>query len=166
MDLHNASMSHSLLDLIFTQFLGLYVCCPLCFSLPCIAIGRVVLERPEYGYATYSFELVQGLPVEWQVQWLITVMSAASTGHAALLENRQLVVNQSFPSLPLHALKSLILLGTCATWASAVIWSIILSHDCLHGAPCCEHDEHLKHVVNLMSVYVLISCPGLRYVIS
>lgn len=30
--------------------------------------NRVVLERPEYGYATYSFELVQGLPVEWQVQ--------------------------------------------------------------------------------------------------
>ncbi|XP_024364024.1 uncharacterized protein [Physcomitrium patens] len=54
--------------------------------------NRIVLERPEYGYATYFFELVQSLPVKWQTQRLIAVMSVASTGRAALLENRQLVV--------------------------------------------------------------------------
>nr|PNR29646.1 hypothetical protein PHYPA_028340 [Physcomitrium patens] len=54
--------------------------------------NRIVLERPEYGYATYFFELVQGLPVKWQVQRLIAVMSVATTGRAALLDNRQLVV--------------------------------------------------------------------------
>ncbi|KAG0555503.1 hypothetical protein KC19_12G173800 [Ceratodon purpureus] len=54
--------------------------------------NRIVLERPEYGYATYFFELVQKLPVRWQVQRLITVMSVATTGRAALLENRPLEV--------------------------------------------------------------------------
>ncbi|KAK8467053.1 hypothetical protein PHAVU_008G236600 [Phaseolus vulgaris] len=29
--------------------------------------NRIVLERPEYGYATYFFELVESLPVQWQV---------------------------------------------------------------------------------------------------
>jgi hypothetical protein len=52
------------------------------------------MERPEYGFATYFFELVQSLPVKWQVQRLITVMSVASTGRAALLENRQLEVSE------------------------------------------------------------------------
>lgn len=56
-----------------------------------------MLERPEYGYATYFFELVQGLPVKWQVQRLIAVMSVATTGRAALLDNRQLVVNLTQP---------------------------------------------------------------------
>jgi hypothetical protein len=55
-----------------------------------------VLERPEYGFATYFFELVQKLPVKWQVQRLITVMSVATTGRAALLVNRQLEVDLSF----------------------------------------------------------------------
>jgi hypothetical protein len=53
------------------------------------------MERPEYGYATYFFELVQNFPVKWQVQRLITVMSVATTGRAALLENRQLEVDRS-----------------------------------------------------------------------
>lgn len=52
------------------------------------------MERPEYGFATYFFELVQSLPVKWQVQRLITVMSVASTGRAALMENRQLEVSE------------------------------------------------------------------------
>lgn len=55
-----------------------------------------MLERPEYGYATYFFELVQKLPVRWQVQRLITVMSVATTGRAALLENRPLEVGPFF----------------------------------------------------------------------
>lgn len=59
------------------------------FPLQC----RIVLERPEYGFATYFFELVQSLPVRWQVKRLVTVMSVASTGRAALLENRQLEVS-------------------------------------------------------------------------
>ena len=54
-----------------------------------------MLERPEYGYATYFFELVQKPSVDWQVQRLITVMSVASTGRAALLENRPLEVHLS-----------------------------------------------------------------------
>jgi hypothetical protein len=55
--------------------------------------NRIVLERPEYGFATYFFELVQSLPVRWQVKRLVTVMSVASSGRAALLENRQLEVS-------------------------------------------------------------------------
>ncbi|KAH8970470.1 hypothetical protein BDL97_02G089700 [Sphagnum fallax] len=56
--------------------------------------NRIVLERPEYGFATYFFELVQSLPVRWQVKRLVTVMSVASSGRAALLENRQLEVGR------------------------------------------------------------------------
>eukprot|EP00249_Psilotum_nudum_P021298 c28057_g1_i1 orf=534-2480(-) len=56
--------------------------------------NRIVLERPEYGYATYFFELVDTLPLKWQVGRLIKVMGAATVGRTAVLENRPLEVNQ------------------------------------------------------------------------
>ncbi|XP_024542497.1 uncharacterized protein LOC9648160 isoform X1 [Selaginella moellendorffii] len=52
--------------------------------------NRIVVERPEYGFATYFFELVQSLPVKWQVDRLIKVMSCVCNCRAALLENRPL----------------------------------------------------------------------------
>ncbi|KAJ7538929.1 hypothetical protein O6H91_11G068600 [Diphasiastrum complanatum] len=54
--------------------------------------NRIVLERPEYGYATYFFELVQELPVRWQVQRVVKVMSVTNNCRAALVENRALEV--------------------------------------------------------------------------
>lgn len=54
--------------------------------------NRIVLERPEYGNATYFFELVQCLPVKWQVLRLIRVLSVTALGKTALLENRPLQV--------------------------------------------------------------------------
>ncbi|KAI5069118.1 hypothetical protein GOP47_0015419 [Adiantum capillus-veneris] len=54
--------------------------------------NRVVLERPEYANATYFFELVQSLPVNWQVLRLIHVLSVTALGKTALLENRPLEV--------------------------------------------------------------------------
>ncbi|MCO5559695.1 hypothetical protein L7F22_013296 [Adiantum nelumboides] len=54
--------------------------------------NRVVLERPEYGNATYFFELVQSLPVKWQVLRLIHVLNVTALGKTALLENRPLEV--------------------------------------------------------------------------
>ncbi|KAK6927834.1 hypothetical protein RJ641_006425 [Dillenia turbinata] len=56
--------------------------------------NRIVLERPEYGYATYFFELVDSLPVEWQVKRLVTAMKLTSCGRATLLENKALVVGE------------------------------------------------------------------------
>lgn len=54
--------------------------------------NRIVLERPEYGYATYFFELVQLLPIKWQVGRLITVMSIATCSRTALLANKPLEI--------------------------------------------------------------------------
>ncbi|GLJ49728.1 hypothetical protein SUGI_1055380 [Cryptomeria japonica] len=54
--------------------------------------NRIVLERPEYGYATYFFELVQLLPIQWQVGRLITVMSIATCSRTALLTNKPLEI--------------------------------------------------------------------------
>lgn len=54
--------------------------------------NRIVLERPEYGYATYFFELIQSISISWQVRRLVTVMSAASVGRAALKDNKALEV--------------------------------------------------------------------------
>ncbi|KAL0381073.1 UNVERIFIED_CONTAM: hypothetical protein Sangu_0171600 [Sesamum angustifolium] len=33
--------------------------------------NRIVLERPEYGYATYFFELADSLPIDWQIKRLV-----------------------------------------------------------------------------------------------
>jgi len=63
-----------------------YNCCP--FHL----LHRIVLERPEYGYATYFFEAVQSTPVEWQIRRLVVAMKLSGCGRTALIENRPLLV--------------------------------------------------------------------------
>ncbi|XP_071693311.1 uncharacterized protein [Rutidosis leptorrhynchoides] len=54
--------------------------------------NRIVLERPEYGYATYFFELVDALPVNWQIKRLVTAMKLTSCSRMTLIENRALMV--------------------------------------------------------------------------
>jgi hypothetical protein len=54
---------------------------------------RIVLERPEYGYATYFFEVVQSLPIEWQVRRLVIAMKLSGCGRTALIENKPLLVS-------------------------------------------------------------------------
>uniref|UniRef100_A0ACD5X217 Uncharacterized protein n=1 Tax=Avena sativa TaxID=4498 RepID=A0ACD5X217_AVESA len=56
--------------------------------------NRLVLERPEYGYATYFFEIVQSVPIEWQIRRLVTAMKLSSCGRTALIENRALLVGE------------------------------------------------------------------------
>ncbi|XP_062216356.1 uncharacterized protein LOC133916622 isoform X2 [Phragmites australis] len=56
--------------------------------------NRLVLERPEYGYATYFFEVVQSLPIEWQIRRLVTAMKLSGCGRTALIENRPLLVGE------------------------------------------------------------------------
>uniref|UniRef100_A0A0D9VRB8 NAC domain-containing protein n=1 Tax=Leersia perrieri TaxID=77586 RepID=A0A0D9VRB8_9ORYZ len=56
--------------------------------------NRIVLERPEYGYATYFFEIVKSLPIEWQIQRLVTAMKLSGCGRTALIENKPLVVGE------------------------------------------------------------------------
>lgn len=51
-----------------------------------------MLERPEYGYATYFFEIVDSLPVDWQIKRLVTAMRLSSCGRVSLIENKALVV--------------------------------------------------------------------------
>lgn len=57
-----------------------------------ILLHRIVLERPEYGYATYFFEVVQSLPIDWQIRRLVIAMKLSGCGRTALIENRPLVV--------------------------------------------------------------------------
>ncbi|KAF0912555.1 hypothetical protein E2562_015251 [Oryza meyeriana var. granulata] len=56
--------------------------------------NRIVLERPEYGYATYFFEIVKSLPIEWQIQRLVTAMKLSGCGRTALIENRPLLIGE------------------------------------------------------------------------
>ncbi|TKV97399.1 hypothetical protein SEVIR_9G491400v4 [Setaria viridis] len=56
--------------------------------------NRIVLERPEYGYATYFFEVVQSLPIEWQIRRLVIAMKLSGCGRTALIENRPLMVGE------------------------------------------------------------------------
>ncbi|KAL6645124.1 hypothetical protein ACP70R_016732 [Stipagrostis hirtigluma subsp. patula] len=56
--------------------------------------NRIVLERPEYGYATYFFEIVQSLPIEWQIRRLVIAMKLSGCGRTALIENRPLMVGE------------------------------------------------------------------------
>lgn len=51
-----------------------------------------MLERPEYGYATYFFELVESLPIEWQIKRLVIAMKLTSCSRISLIENKELVV--------------------------------------------------------------------------
>ncbi|ONK75310.1 uncharacterized protein A4U43_C03F15520 [Asparagus officinalis] len=56
--------------------------------------NRIVLERPEYGYATYFFELVGSLPIDWQIRRLVTAMKLPCCSRTILLENKPLVVGE------------------------------------------------------------------------
>ncbi|KAJ8476277.1 hypothetical protein OPV22_020004 [Ensete ventricosum] len=56
--------------------------------------NRIVLERPEYGYATYFFELVDSLPIGWQIKRLVTAMKLTSCSRTTLIENRPLLVGE------------------------------------------------------------------------
>ena len=54
-----------------------------------------MLERPEYGYATYFFEIMGSMPIDWQIKRLVTVMKLNSCGRVLLIENKALVVTTS-----------------------------------------------------------------------
>ncbi|XP_047151171.1 uncharacterized protein LOC124823080 isoform X2 [Vigna umbellata] len=56
--------------------------------------NRIVLERPEYGYATYFFELVESLPVQWQVKRLVIAMKLTTCSRISIIENKELVVGE------------------------------------------------------------------------
>ncbi|KAL2551307.1 uncharacterized protein Fot_04926 [Forsythia ovata] len=56
--------------------------------------NRMVLERPEYGYATYFFDLVDSLPIDWQIKRLVTAMKLSSCGRVGLIENKALLVGE------------------------------------------------------------------------
>jgi len=60
-----------------------------------------VLERPEYGYATYFFELVDSISIDWQIKRLVTAMKLTNCGRVSVVENRPLSVRTSicFPWL-------------------------------------------------------------------
>jgi len=51
-----------------------------------------VLERPEYGYATYFFELVDSISIDWQIKRLVTAMKLTNCGRVSVVENRPLSV--------------------------------------------------------------------------
>ncbi|KAJ9147259.1 hypothetical protein P3X46_029437 [Hevea brasiliensis] len=55
---------------------------------------RIVLERPEYGYATYFFELVDSLSIDWQIKRLVTAMKLTNCGRITLIENKTLLVGE------------------------------------------------------------------------
>ncbi|CAN6285147.1 unnamed protein product [Urochloa humidicola] len=67
--------------------------------------NRIVLERPEYGYATYFFELVQSLPIEWQIRRLVIAMKLSGCGRTALIENKQLMVGEDLTEGEAHVLE-------------------------------------------------------------
>ncbi|KAL1308236.1 hypothetical protein HN51_050166 [Arachis hypogaea] len=56
--------------------------------------NRIVLERPEYGYATYFFELIRSLPVEWQIKRLVIAMKLSNCSRISLIEDKELVVGE------------------------------------------------------------------------
>ncbi|KAJ6861478.1 hypothetical protein NC651_037536 [Populus alba x Populus x berolinensis] len=55
--------------------------------------NRIVLERPEYGYATYFFELVDSISIDWQIKRLVTAMKLTNCGRVSVVENRPLLVD-------------------------------------------------------------------------
>ncbi|KQK22840.1 uncharacterized protein LOC100826588 isoform X3 [Brachypodium distachyon] len=67
--------------------------------------NRLVLERPEYGYATYFFEIVQSVPIEWQIRRLVVAMKLSSCGRTALIENRPLLVGEDLTEGEAHVLE-------------------------------------------------------------
>ncbi|RDX85251.1 hypothetical protein CR513_33589, partial [Mucuna pruriens] len=56
--------------------------------------NRIVLERPEYGYATYFFELLDSLPVEWQIKRLVIAMKLTTCSRISIIENKELLVGE------------------------------------------------------------------------
>ncbi|KAJ6684230.1 putative proteinC DOMAIN-CONTAINING PROTEIN 8 [Salix viminalis] len=56
--------------------------------------NRIVLERPEYGYATYFFELVDSISIDWQIMRLVTAMKLTNCGRISVVENRPLSVGE------------------------------------------------------------------------
>ncbi|CAF1782298.1 unnamed protein product [Brassica napus] len=56
--------------------------------------NRIVMERPEYGYATYFFELSNTASVGWQIKRLVLAMKLASCGRYQLIENKPLLVGE------------------------------------------------------------------------
>ncbi|XAR58146.1 hypothetical protein NMG60_11026544 [Bertholletia excelsa] len=56
--------------------------------------NRIVLERPEYGYATYFFELVDYMSIDWQIRRLVTAMKLTSCSRTTLIENKALLVGE------------------------------------------------------------------------
>lgn len=56
--------------------------------------NRIVLERPEYGYATYFFELVDSISIDWQIKRLVTAMKLTNCGRVSVVENRPLSVGE------------------------------------------------------------------------
>ncbi|XP_066383791.1 uncharacterized protein [Miscanthus floridulus] len=67
--------------------------------------NRIVLERPEYGYATYFFEVVQSTPIEWQIRRLVVAMKLSGCGRTALIENRPLLVGEDLTEGEAHVLE-------------------------------------------------------------
>lgn len=56
--------------------------------------NRIVLERPEYGYATYFFELVVPLPIDWQIKRLVRALKLTTCSRTVLIENKPLIVGE------------------------------------------------------------------------
>ncbi|KAA8530672.1 hypothetical protein F0562_005394 [Nyssa sinensis] len=56
--------------------------------------NRIVLERPEYGYATYFFELVHSLPIDWQLKRLVIAMKLSNCSRVNLIENKAFLVGE------------------------------------------------------------------------
>uniref|UniRef100_A0A5B6ZMS7 Uncharacterized protein n=1 Tax=Davidia involucrata TaxID=16924 RepID=A0A5B6ZMS7_DAVIN len=56
--------------------------------------NRIVLERPEYGYATYFFELVHSVPIDWQIKRLVIAMKLTNCSRVNLIENKALLVGE------------------------------------------------------------------------
>ncbi|KAG7602484.1 hypothetical protein AtNW77_Chr5g0100601 [Arabidopsis thaliana] len=56
--------------------------------------NRIVMERPEYGFATYFFELSNTASIRWQVKRLVLAMKLASCGRYQLIENKPLLVGE------------------------------------------------------------------------
>lgn len=94
------------------SFLDSWVCSPP--KTPCLfclllaasrPAPRMILECPEYGKATYFFEIEAGVPVRLQVRRLLAVMGAAAVGRTDVLNDRPLLVrNLALPvALAAHA---------------------------------------------------------------
>ncbi|CAH2072595.1 unnamed protein product [Thlaspi arvense] len=56
--------------------------------------NRIVMERPEYGYATYFFELSSTASIAWQIKRLVLAMKFASCGRYQMIENKPLLVGE------------------------------------------------------------------------